>query len=86
MRVRVFLFQPPDDFGGAVFSEVSKELILTTYNDDKNRLYWKDKTFEADYNWLKGKVPNKEISLGSSTKDENVWIISAFSDTEPGET
>lgn len=74
------------DFGGAVFSEVSKELILTTYNDDKNRLYWKDKTFEADYNWLKGKLPNKEISLGSSTKDENVWIISAFSDTEPGET
>ncbi|HEV8158146.1 MAG TPA: S9 family peptidase [Pyrinomonadaceae bacterium] len=27
-----------------------------------------------------------EIGLGSSTKDENLWIISAFSDTEPGET
>jgi dipeptidyl aminopeptidase/acylaminoacyl peptidase len=74
------------DLGDAVFSEVSDELILTTYNDDKNRLYWKDKVFEADYNWLKGKLPNKEIGLGSSTKDENVWIISAYSDTEPGET
>jgi dipeptidyl aminopeptidase/acylaminoacyl peptidase len=74
------------DFGSAVFSELSKEIILTTYNDDKNRLYWKDKNFEADYKWLQGKLPNKEIGLGSSTKDENVWIIAAYSDTEPGET
>jgi dipeptidyl aminopeptidase/acylaminoacyl peptidase len=74
------------DFGSAVFSEVSNELILTTYNDDKVRRYWKDKVFETDYKWLQSKLPNMEISLGSSTKDENLWIISAFSDTEPGST
>lgn len=73
------------DFGNAAFSEVSKELILTTYEDDKVHRYWKDKGFEADYKWLQGKLPNKEISIGSSTKDENLLIISAYSDTEPGE-
>jgi dipeptidyl aminopeptidase/acylaminoacyl peptidase len=74
------------DFGSAVFSEVSNELILTTYNDDKVRRYWKDKVFETDYKWLQSKLPSMETSLGSSTKDENLWIISAFSDTEPGST
>ena len=74
------------DFGSAIFSELTDELILTTYNDDKVRRYWKDKVFEADYKWLQSKLPNMEIGLGSSTKDENLWIISAFSDTEPGET
>ena len=74
------------DFGSAIFSEVTDELILTSYNDERNRLYWKDKAFESDYKWLKSKLPNMEITLGSSTKDENLWIISAFSDTEPGST
>ncbi len=74
------------DFGSAVFSELTDELILTSYNDDKMRRYWKDKAFEADYKWLQSKLPGMEIGLGSSTRDENLWIISAFSDTEPGST
>jgi dipeptidyl aminopeptidase/acylaminoacyl peptidase len=74
------------DLGNALFSEVTKDLIATVYEDDKARVNWKDKTFEADYKWLEGKLPNKEINLGSSTKDENLFIISAYSDTEPGET
>jgi len=74
------------DFGSAVFSELTDELIVTSYNDERVRKYWKDKTFEADYKWLESKLPNMEIGLGSSTKDENLWIVSAFSDTEPGST
>src|SRR5216110_755465 len=73
------------DFGGAVFSEVTDDLILTTYEDERQRLYWKDKSFEADYKLLQKKLPNKEIGLGSSTKDERLWLISTSSDTEPGE-
>ncbi|MEO6050812.1 MAG: prolyl oligopeptidase family serine peptidase [Pyrinomonadaceae bacterium] len=74
------------DFGAANFSEVSDELIATTYVDDKPRIYWKDKKFEADYNFLKSKLPNKEIGFASSTRNERLWLISAYSDTEPGET
>jgi dipeptidyl aminopeptidase/acylaminoacyl peptidase len=73
------------DFGGASFSQVTDELIATTYVDEKARVYWKDKAFEADYNLVKQKLPGKEIAFGSSTKDERLWLITAASDTEPGE-
>lgn len=72
------------DFGNAIFSNVSKELIGTTYNEDKVRILWKDKSFEKDYNWLKKKLGDREISFGSSTKDEKKFIVSTFSDVDPG--
>src|SRR5574341_631635 len=73
------------DFGNAIFSEVTDELVLTTYDDDRERRYWKDKSFEADYKLLEKQLPGKEIGLGSLTKDEQLWLIGANSDTEPGE-
>ena len=72
------------DFGNAVFSEVSKELVGTTYQDAKTDIYWKDKKFKADYDLLKKKLGDREISFGSSTKDENKWIVSSYSDVDPG--
>ena len=73
------------DFGNAIFSEVSDELIATTYDDERERIYWKDKAFEADYKLLQKKLPGKEIGFGSSTKDERLFLIAADSDTDPGE-
>ena len=73
------------DFGDALFSEVTDDLIVTTYDDERQRLYWKDKSFEADYKLLQKQLPGKEIGLGSGTKDEKLWLIQASSDTEPGE-
>ena len=72
------------DFGNALFSEVSDEMIATTYDDERQRIYWKDKNFEADYKNLQKQLPGKEIGFGSSTKDEKLWIISANADTDPG--
>ncbi|HZI47344.1 MAG TPA: alpha/beta fold hydrolase [Pyrinomonadaceae bacterium] len=74
------------DFGNAVFSEVSDELIATSYDDERERVYWKDKAFEADYKNLQKQLPGKEIGFGSSTKDEKLWIIAANADTDPGST
>ena len=51
------------DFGGAIFSEKTDELVGTTYVDDKTRLYFKDKAFEADYALLKQKLPGKEVGI-----------------------
>jgi dipeptidyl aminopeptidase/acylaminoacyl peptidase len=73
------------DFGNAIFSEVTDQLVLTTYDDDRERRYWKDKSFEADYKLLEKQLPGKEIGLGSVTRDEQLWLISANSDIEPGE-
>jgi dipeptidyl aminopeptidase/acylaminoacyl peptidase len=74
------------DFGNATFSEVSDDLIATSYDDERQRIYWKDKAFEADYKNLQKQLPGKEIGFGSSTKDEKLWIISANADTDPGST
>ena len=73
------------DFGNAAFSEVTDEMILTSYEDERERLYFKDKAIEADYKLLQKQLPGKDIGLGSSTKDERLFLISAYSDTEPGE-
>jgi dipeptidyl aminopeptidase/acylaminoacyl peptidase len=73
------------DFGNVNFSEVTDEMISTTYNDDRERIYWKDKSFEADYKLLQKKLPGKEIGFVSGTKDERLFLIVANSDTEPGE-
>ncbi|MBW8878785.1 MAG: S9 family peptidase [Acidobacteria bacterium] len=74
------------DFGDAVFSDRTNDLIATVYVDDQVRIYWKDKGFETDYELLKQKLPGKEINFGSLTKDERLALVSATSDTEPGET
>jgi dipeptidyl aminopeptidase/acylaminoacyl peptidase len=74
------------DFGNAIFSELSDELIATSYEDERERIYWKDKNFEADYKFLQKQLPGKEIGFGSSTKDEKLWIIYANADTDPGST
>ena len=74
------------DFGSAFFSDVSKELLGTSYTDDRRRRYWKDKKIAADYKWLQKELPGKTIGFGSSTADENFWLISAYGDTDPGAT
>ena len=74
------------DFSGVRFSELTDEMIYVGYEDDKPRIYFKDKSFEADYKLLQKQLPKKELGFGSSTNDETKWIVTAWSDTEPGET
>jgi len=74
------------DFGSALFSDLTNELLSTTYVDDRQRIYWKDKAYAADYKWLTGKLPNMELAFVSHTKDEETWLIATRSDVEPGET
>ena len=73
------------DLDNAAFSDVTDELVFTVYVDDRQRLYFKDRKLADDYKLLQKKLPNKEISFDSSTTDEMTWLITAFSDTEPGE-
>lgn len=72
------------DFGGISFSEITKEPILTAYQDDKTRLYFKDKGFEADYKHIKKQLGDREVAFGSGTADEQKFIVSTFSDVDPG--
>lgn len=97
--IRLVLFEPESgkeelveadplgrvDFGDASFSDLTDELIATSYDDERPRIYWKNKAFESDYNFLKKQLPGREVSLTSATRDERLWLITANSDTEPGE-
>jgi dipeptidyl aminopeptidase/acylaminoacyl peptidase len=74
------------DLGNVFISEISKEIIYTSYEDERSRIYWKDKSFEADYNQIKKELPNTDLYLVSSTTDENYWLISASADINPGST
>lgn len=73
------------DFGGAIFAEATDDLVGTSYEDERVRLYFRDKGWEADYKLLQGKFPGKDIALGSSTADDRVMLITVSSDTDPGE-
>ena len=47
------------DLGSAWFSEATDELVETQYSDDRERRYFKDPGFEADYRWLEEKLPGQ---------------------------
>lgn len=74
------------DIGDLGISDVDYHLYFTTYEDDRTRWYFKDKAFEEEFHWLQSKLPGKEIDFGARSADENIWMVTAHSDTEPGET
>ncbi len=73
------------DFGGASFSDKTNDLVATFYNDEKVRIVFKDKGFEKDYNFIKARLGGtRELNFGSSTEDESLWIVTSYSDVDPG--
>jgi dipeptidyl aminopeptidase/acylaminoacyl peptidase len=74
------------DFGGALFSEANDELVETWYVAARVKTYYKNKAFGDDVHWIEHKFPDHEINVVSRTKDEQVWLVTAVSDTEPGKT
>ena len=73
------------DYKGAFFSEISQDLLGTMYEGDRPRIYFNDKVFEADYKILKRELVGQEVSILSASKNERIWIVNAYSDTEPGQ-
>ena len=74
------------DLGNVSFSEVTDDIVATSYEDERSRVYFKDKSYEADYNTLKKQFPKMDIDFASGTKDERLWLIDVGSDTEPDQT
>ncbi|MBM4170507.1 MAG: S9 family peptidase [Ignavibacteria bacterium] len=72
------------DFAGAVFSDVTNELLATYYLGDKVRIYFKNDEFKKAYEKMKSLLPDGEIGFTSMTADENVWLVSVSRDVDPG--
>ena len=73
------------DFGGVILSVTDHRVLFTKYEDDGVRRYFTDHAFEAQLRWLEQQFPGKEVRLGARTTDESLWIVSAHSDTDPGD-
>lgn len=74
------------DLSSVVLSEVDHRILFTLYEDSRPRRYFHDAAFERDYAWLAAQLPGKEIGLGSHSQDEHLWMLTAYSDTDPGTT
>ncbi len=74
------------DFGGALFSEKTDELVETWYTAARTKTYYKDNAFGADVHWIEKQYPGKDVLVVSRTRDEQTWLVTVTSDTEPGET
>ena len=72
------------DLYNVEISQLDHRILFTEYEGDMFRRYFKDRPFKTDYDWLQSKLPGLEISFGARSNDENIWIVSAHSDTEPG--
>jgi dipeptidyl aminopeptidase/acylaminoacyl peptidase len=68
------------DFGSLSLDQNTREIISTTYVDDRERIYWKNMKWEANYNFLKEKFPGREIAFQSSTKDYSKFLVAVAGD------
>nr|MBA3987273.1 S9 family peptidase [Flavobacteriales bacterium] len=68
------------DFGGLSMSRLNREIIFTSYTDDKTRMYFKNKEREANYNFLLEQFPGREVSYQSATRDEKKFLINVWGD------
>lgn len=72
------------DFGGAVFSNATDELMLTSYTGDRTRLYAQTDEVAADLDFLRARFPDAELSLSSLTSDDRLAKVVASDATDPG--
>lgn len=74
------------DFGGMEISDLTLDVLYTSYTDGFTRRYYKDKNFEEHIKGIEAQFPNDEVSRYGSTADEKTWLVSVRSDINPGET
>jgi dipeptidyl aminopeptidase/acylaminoacyl peptidase len=74
------------DLTWVTMSDVDYRILFTVYEDSVPRRYFADKAFEKEYRWLTSRLPGKQIHLESHSKDESLWLLTAYSDTDPGST
>lgn len=68
------------DFGGLRVDRNTREVISTSYTENKTRYYWRDKNWEANYKFLQEKFPGREISFQSSTNDYGKFLVAVTGD------
>ncbi|MBX3423231.1 MAG: S9 family peptidase [Pirellulaceae bacterium] len=68
------------DFGELRLDRNTREILSTSYTDDKTRIYWKNKQWEENYKFLQEQFPGREITLQSATNDYSRILIAIHGD------
>lgn len=68
------------DFGRLFMDRNTRKIISTSYTSDKKDIYWKEKKWEANYNYLQSKFPGREINIQSGTNDYSKLLVSVSGD------
>lgn len=72
------------DVGGISFSDKKKKLIAVSYYTDKPHVHYFDQDFTALQATVDAALKGTRNSISSMNKEENLAIITAWSDTQPG--
>ncbi len=72
------------DLTTAIFSDRTNELVATVYEDDRERILWKDSRYKKDHADIKKRLGDRDVYFQSSTKDESKFIVMTTSDVDPG--
>ncbi|MEX0929703.1 MAG: prolyl oligopeptidase family serine peptidase [Balneolales bacterium] len=72
------------DFGGVVFSDATNEILATCFTGERQRIYPENAGFEHDLRTIRNKVGEGQITIGSQTAEEDIWIVNVSKDTDPG--
>ena len=72
------------DLGAVWFSDLTDNIEATIYEDDRRRIYFKDKKIEKIYNDIKKRLGDRDIDFQSATSDETRFLIVSSSDVDPG--
>ncbi len=68
------------DFGGLQLDRNTRQIISTSYTDDRTRYYWRNPDWAANYQFLQEQFPGREIAFQSSTLDYQKFLVAVSGD------
>lgn len=74
------------DFGEAIFSNATEELIGTVYVGDRRRIYARSEDFAQDLERIREVLPDGDYGFHSMTEDGRLMLVSLDSDVDPSST
>ena len=83
-EVKLLFAHPAVDVGGAGWSNVRKVLTSVGYTTDKTRRHFFDDKARNLYAALEKLLPGYEISISSSNKAEDLYVVRTYSDKTRG--
>jgi dipeptidyl aminopeptidase/acylaminoacyl peptidase len=68
------------DFGSLRLDPYTRQVISTSYQDDRNRYYWRDAAWKSNYAFLQNRFPGRETEFLSYSKDKSKFLVSVWGD------